>query len=161
MQRTSTPPYDFIAWTYSPHRLEHVVSGTNLLPSSGESYVRIKLIVSCTCVPEVQKTGSPKCRWCYGIVGLNMLYAMQEDKYLTSKDHTCPRAGHESIWASGGKAPLIMNVDITWRRVVSITLWPLYPPSKYPRSTHTTDSWVDPRAGVDTGHPSGIEARFL
>ena len=55
-----------------------------------------------------------------------MLQATHEDKYQTPKDHIYSRASHEITWASGGKAPLIMNVGITRRRVVSITLSPLY-----------------------------------
>jgi hypothetical protein len=35
------------------------------------------------------------------------------------------------MWESGGTVPRILNLGAKWRRVVSLTLWPLYLRDRY------------------------------
>jgi hypothetical protein len=49
--------------------------------------------------------------------------------YMT-KRHV--RAEHEAAEGNGGTAPLILNLDTRWGRVVSLTPRPLYPGERTP-----------------------------
>jgi hypothetical protein len=55
---------------------------------------------------------------------------------------------HEDALGSGGIVPSILNLDTKWRRVVSLTLRPLYLWGRSPL-THWTGGWVGPRASLD------------
>jgi hypothetical protein len=55
----------------------------------------------------------------------------------------------KTYWGSGGIPLHIPNFDTTWRWVVNFMYRPLYPWGKGP-GTRWIESWVGPRAGVDS-----------
>jgi hypothetical protein len=55
---------------------------------------------------------------------------------------------HEGVCGSGCIGPHFLDLDTSWRWVVSFTPRPLYPLGKN-RGTHTIGCWVDLRAGLD------------
>jgi hypothetical protein len=57
-------------------------------------------------------------------------------------------------YGNGGVAPRTLNLDIRWRRVVSITFR-----GKSPPVPHWLGGRVGPKAGLDAVPPPGIEHR--
>jgi hypothetical protein len=55
---------------------------------------------------------------------------------------------HEDLWGSGCIDPHFLDLNTSWRWVVSFTHRPLYPRERAP-STHCIGGWVDPSAGLD------------
>jgi hypothetical protein len=55
---------------------------------------------------------------------------------------------HEGVWESGCIDPHFLELDTSWRWVVSFTPLPLYLQERAP-GTHCIGGWVDPRAGLD------------
>jgi hypothetical protein len=54
----------------------------------------------------------------------------------------------KTFWGSGGTAPRILNLDNKWSKMISFTLWSLYPRGKKPRYPWI-GGWVDPIANLD------------
>jgi len=52
-------------------------------------------------------------------------------------------------WRSGGIAPRITNLGISYRSVVSFTSQPLFTPGERVPDTHWIGGWVSPKAGLD------------
>jgi hypothetical protein len=55
----------------------------------------------------------------------------------------------KAYWGSGIVTPSILDLDTSWRWVVSFTPRLLYPQGKSPPGTHWIGGWVGPRAGLD------------
>jgi hypothetical protein len=55
---------------------------------------------------------------------------------------------NEDVWGSGCIYPHFLDLDTSWRWVVSFTPLPLYPRERAP-GTHFIGGWVEPRAGMD------------
>jgi hypothetical protein len=56
----------------------------------------------------------------------------------------------KTYWGSGCTAPRILNLGNRWRRVVSCTHLPLYPPpTERAPGTHWIGGWMCPRAVLD------------
>lgn len=67
---------------------------------------------------------------------------------IVHKSLLCPIAYHDAIWGNGGIAQHSLNFGTTWKGVISLTLWPLYPPGKehvvlpFPRAVCFTSVYI-------------------
>jgi hypothetical protein len=67
-------------------------------------------------------------------------------KVKLSRYMPCRRLGGKKVWLL-----LILDLGSRWGCVVSVTPRPRFAPGEKTHDTHWTGSWVDPRAGLDTG----------
>jgi len=79
---------------------------------------------------------------------LAIMYQYKSKQFFKSVNLVRPVQSTQARGANSCTGPLTLDWDARWRWAVNIMLWPLYSNKKKP-STHWTEGWVGPRAGLD------------